>query len=33
MNKVVQEIIERLREITDIEEQGFVSGRSWKEPI
>lgn len=33
MNKVVQETIGRLREITDIEEQGFVSGRSWKEPI
>lgn len=33
MNKVVQETIDRLREITDIEEQGFVSGRSWKEPI
>ena len=33
MNKVVQKIVDRLREITDIEEQGFVSGRSWKEPI
>lgn len=33
MNKVVQETIDHLREITDIEGQGFVSGRSWKEPI
>nr|DAF31337.1 MAG TPA: hypothetical protein [Caudoviricetes sp.] len=33
MNKVVLEVMHRLREITDIEEQGFVSGRSWKEPI
>lgn len=33
MNKVVQEVIDRLREITGDEEQGFVSGRSWKEPI
>ena len=33
MNKVVQEVIDRLREITGDEEQGFRSGRSWKEPI
>nr|DAV72518.1 MAG TPA: hypothetical protein [Caudoviricetes sp.] len=33
MNKTVLEVMHRLRGITDIEEQGFVSGRSWKEPI
>lgn len=33
MNKVVQEVIDRLREITGDEEQGFRTGRSWKEPI
>nr|DAS63863.1 MAG TPA: hypothetical protein [Caudoviricetes sp.] len=33
MNKVVQEVIDRLREITGNEEQGFRTGRSWKEPI
>lgn len=33
MNKVVQETIDRLREITGDEEQGFRSGQSWKEPI
>lgn len=33
MNKVVQEVIDRLREITGGEEQGFRSGRSWKDPI
>lgn len=33
MNKVVQEVIGRLREITGNEEQGFRTGRSWKEPI
>lgn len=33
MNKTILEVMQRLRGITDIEEQGFVSGRSWKEPI
>lgn len=33
MNKVVLEVMHRLRGITGNEEQGFVSGRSWKEPI
>lgn len=33
MNKTILEIMHRLRGITNIEEQGFVSGRSWKEPI
>lgn len=33
MNKLVQEVIDRLREITGDEEQGFRSGQSWKEPI
>lgn len=33
MNKTILEVMHRLRGITNIEEQGFVSGRSWKEPI
>lgn len=33
MNKTILDVMHRLRGITDIEEQGFVSGRSWKEPI
>lgn len=32
MNKVVQEVIDRLREITGDEEQGFRSGDTWVNP-